>query len=74
MARPRLRVALDANVLIAGVLLPRWPYGVMRAALRGLFDVVLPEQVVTEARRHLPHPAQQAALDSSLTAPDTNSS
>jgi predicted nucleic acid-binding protein len=67
MAQPRLRVALDANVLIAGVLLPRWPYEVMRAALQGLFDVVLPEQVVTEARRHLPHPAQQAALDSFLT-------
>jgi hypothetical protein len=38
----------------------------MRAALRGLFNVVLPEQVVTEARRHLPHPAQQAALDAFL--------
>jgi predicted nucleic acid-binding protein len=59
-------VALDANVLIAGVLLPRWPYEVMRAALRGLFEVVLPEQVVTEARRHLTASAQQAALDAFL--------
>jgi predicted nucleic acid-binding protein len=66
MAQPRLRVALDANVLIAGVLSPRWPYEVMRAALHGLFDVVLAEQVVTEARRHLSHPAQQAALDAFL--------
>ena len=38
----------------------------MRAATRGLFDLVLPEQVVVEARRHLPLPAQQAALDAFL--------
>lgn len=66
MEPPNLRVALDANVLIAGVRLPRWPFEVMRAATRGLFDLVLPEQVVVEARRHLPHHAQQAALDAFL--------
>lgn len=66
MGPPNLRVALDANVLIAGVRLPRWPFEVMRAATRGLFDLVLPEQVVVEARRHLPHHAQQAALDAFL--------
>ncbi len=66
MGPPSLRVALDANVLIAGVRLPRWPFEVMRAATRGLFDLVLPEQVVVEARRHLPLPAQQAALDAFL--------
>lgn len=66
MGPPNLRVALDANVLIAGVRLPRWPFEVMRAATRGLFDLVLPEQVVVEARRHLPLPAQQAALDAFL--------
>jgi hypothetical protein len=38
----------------------------MRAALRGLFDVVLPEQVLAETRHHLPHPTQQAALDAFL--------
>ena len=63
MAQPRLRVALDANVLIAGTLLPRWPHEVMRAALRGLYQPVLPEQVIVEARRHLPRPSQQSALD-----------
>src|SRR5688572_24267404 len=67
MEPPSLRVALDANVLIAGVRLPRWPFEVMRAATRGgLFDLVLPEQVVVEARRHLPLAAQQAALDAFL--------
>lgn len=67
MAEARLRVGLDANVLIAGVRLPRWPHEVMRAAMRGPFDVVLPEQVVIEAQRHLNHPAQVAALEAFLT-------
>ncbi len=63
MAQRRLRVALDANVLIAGVRMPRWPHEVMRAALGGYFDLVLPEQVIAEARRHLEAPAQAEALD-----------
>ncbi len=62
MARRRLRVALDANVLVAGVRLPRWPYEVLRAAMGGQFDVVLPRQVIDEARRHL-DPARTAALE-----------
>ena len=53
MARRRLRVALDANVLIAGIRLPRWPHEVIRAAIGGHFDLVLPRQVIDEARRHL---------------------
>ncbi len=61
MALPRLRVALDANVLIAGTVWPRWPHEVLRAALGRHFDLVLPEQVVEEARRHLTA-QQQAAL------------
>ncbi len=67
MAIARLQVGLDANVLIAGMRLPRWPYEVMRAAMGGLFDLVLPEQVVIEARRHLNHPAQLAALEAFLS-------
>ncbi len=59
-------MGLDANVLIAGIWLPRWPYEVMLTAMRGYFDVVLPEQVIVEARRHLGHPAQTAALESFL--------
>jgi predicted nucleic acid-binding protein len=62
MAQPRLRVALDTNVLIAGIIWPRWPHEVLRAALARHFDLVLPEQVVEEARRHLSD-QQQAALD-----------
>lgn len=59
-------MALDANVLVAGVRWPRWPHEVMRATVRGVFDLVLPEQVVTEARRHLGHPAQLAAFEAFL--------
>lgn len=62
MAQPSLRVALDANVLIAGIRLPRWPHEVMRAALGDFFDLVLPAQVIVEAGRHLTTPAQTEAL------------
>lgn len=36
--------------------------------MRGMFDLVLPTQVLIEARRHLPLAAQQAALDAFLVA------
>lgn len=63
MAAHKLRVALDANVLIAGILLPRWPHEVMRAALTDAFVLVLPAQVFAEARIHLTHPSQVEALE-----------
>lgn len=59
---PQLRVALDANVLIAGTILPRWPHEVLRAAAARRFSLVLPEQVIEEARRHLTG-SEQEALD-----------
>ena len=53
-----LRVAVDANVLIAGLGWPRWPYAVLRHAEQGDFTLVLSLLVVAEARRrvqiHLP--------------------
>ena len=66
MAKRRLRVALDANVLIAGIRLPRWPHEVIRAAIGGHFDLVLPRQVIDEARIHL-DTARLQALDLLLT-------
>ncbi|MGH8630434.1 MAG: hypothetical protein ACREU7_06675, partial [Burkholderiales bacterium] len=63
MAQRRLRVAGDANTIIAGVRLPRWPHEVLRSALARHFHLVLPEQVVHEARRHLGHPDQVRALE-----------
>jgi len=68
LAQRRLRVSLDANVLIAGVRLPRWPHEVLRAALGDFFEVALPAQVIEEARRHLAQPAQRAVLHFFLDA------
>lgn len=62
MAQRRLRVALDANVLIAGIRLPRWPHEVIRASFSDFFDLVLPAQVIVEAGRHLTAPAHTEAL------------
>jgi predicted nucleic acid-binding protein len=62
MAGDELRVGLDANVLIAGMRFPRWPYEVLWAAARELFMLVLPAQVIDEARRYLDR-AQRRNLD-----------
>lgn len=67
MTEHRPRVGFDANVLIAGIRFPRWPYEVLQAALRRLFVLVLPSQVIGEARRHLNHDQQQT-LDHYLSA------
>lgn len=52
------RVAVDANVLIAGFGWPRWPYEVLRHAIEGDYQLVLSPLVIEEARRrinmHLP--------------------
>jgi predicted nucleic acid-binding protein len=50
---PVLRVAVDANVLIAGVVFPRWPYEVLQHALKGDFTLVLSPIVVREATRRI---------------------
>jgi predicted nucleic acid-binding protein len=41
--QPELRVMVDANILIAGSVWPRWPYEVLQHALRGDFGLVLSE-------------------------------
>ena len=48
-----LRVALDANVLIAGTAYPRWPHEVLRHALKGDYILVLSPLVLREARRRI---------------------
>lgn len=48
-----LRVALDANVLIAGMAFPRWPYEVLRHAAKGDYTLVLSPIVIREARRRI---------------------
>lgn len=47
------RVAVDANVLIAGIAFPRWPYEILQHALKGDFTLILSPIVIREARRHI---------------------
>jgi predicted nucleic acid-binding protein len=42
---------IDANVLIAGITYPRWPYEVLQHGLRGDFQLVLSPTVIADARR-----------------------
>ena len=45
------RVAVDANVLIAGNTWPRWPYEVLLHAVKGDYTLVLSPLVIEESRR-----------------------
>lgn len=49
----KLRVAIDTNVLLSGIIWPRWPHAVLQHALHGDFQLVIPEIVIMEAERHL---------------------
>jgi predicted nucleic acid-binding protein len=44
---------VDANVLVAGVGWPRWPYALLQHALAGDFQLVLSPYIIEEARRNL---------------------
>lgn len=50
---PELSVMVDANILIAGSVWPRWPYEVLQHALRGDFRLVLSEYIVQQAHTHI---------------------
>lgn len=50
-AKPLPRVMVDANVLAAGNAFPRWPYEVLRHALRGDYRMFLCSYLLEEARR-----------------------
>src|SRR5258706_3635041 len=47
----RLRVMVDANVLLAGNLWPRWPYEVLQHGINGDFQLVLAPLVIEQVRR-----------------------
>lgn len=51
--RAELRVFVDANILIAGSVWPRWPYEVLQHALKSDYRLVLSPYVIEEARRTL---------------------
>jgi len=52
-SRSDLRVMIDANILIAGSVWPRWPYEVLEHAQRGDFKLVLSSFIIEQARRHI---------------------
>lgn len=72
MPEAKLRVMADANILIAGILFPRWFHEFLRHALRGDFKLVLSSQVIREARARMDRgtSAQQQALDQFLEGCD----
>jgi predicted nucleic acid-binding protein len=47
----KLRVMVDANVLLAGNLWPRWPYEVLQHGIQGDFQLVLTPLVIEQVRR-----------------------
>ena len=49
----KLRVMVDANILIAGTGWPRFPYEVLQHAVQGDFVLVLSALVIEEARRQI---------------------
>lgn len=68
---PKLRVMVDANVLVAGVGWPRFPYEVLRHAVVGDVQLVLSPYIVDEAYTHITRlfpdllPQLEAVLQSS---------
>jgi predicted nucleic acid-binding protein len=65
-----LRVAVDANILISGIVWPRWAYAILMHALQGDFTVVLSPLVLAEARRriNLTFPEYLDGFEDPLTA------
>ena len=51
--QPSLRVMVDANILIAGSVWPRWPYEVLRHAVAGDYQLILTPYIIAQARTRL---------------------
>ncbi len=49
----RLRVFVDANILIRGITFPRYPYEILRLAARHTIVLVVSPSVLTDARHYL---------------------
>lgn len=65
-----LRVMVDANVLVAGSVWPRWPYAVLQHGVRGDFHLILSQYVIDQASRTLQHrfPAHYEKFEGFLAA------
>lgn len=47
-----LRVMLDANVLVAGLVWPRWPYELLRHAEKRQYQLVLSARIIEETQKN----------------------
>lgn len=47
--QPKLRVFVDANILVSGIVWPRWPYEILQMAIRGEYRLVLSDYVFAAA-------------------------
>lgn len=57
----KLRVMVDANVLVAGSAWARWAYEVLQHAVKGDYQLVLTIEIIEEARASITKLGQQAA-------------
>jgi putative PIN family toxin of toxin-antitoxin system len=57
----KLRVMVDANVLVAGNAWARWAYEVLQHAVKGDYQLVLSAEIVQEARASITKLGQQYA-------------
>ena len=65
---PRLRVFVDANILIRGITFPRYPYEVLRLAAQHKIILIVSPSVLADARHYLTalFPAHLPKLDALL--------
>lgn len=57
----KLRVMVDANVLFAGTLWPRFPHEVLRHAVNGDYQLVLSPRIIEEAKTAIERVAPKSA-------------
>jgi putative PIN family toxin of toxin-antitoxin system len=50
---PKLRVMVDTNVLLSGIVWPRWPYEILRYARQSEIELVLCPFIVEQAYRNV---------------------
>ncbi|MDX1993624.1 MAG: putative toxin-antitoxin system toxin component, PIN family [bacterium] len=64
------RVMVDANILVAGSIWPRFPYAVLQHALNGDFQLCLSSIIIEEARKAVDHisPARLSDFEDFLIA------
>src|SRR5215212_121805 len=50
---PKLRIMVDTNVLLSGIVWPRWPYEILRYARQQEIELVLCPFIIEQAYRNV---------------------